>query len=102
MNKPEVFNYDDFLKAKAELDAYKASGLTPEEVKALKRHTQWISVKDKMPDDFVSVLTFQCDAYCVPPVHEGYHTPRGGWVTMYDDNIKVTQWMPLPEAEIES
>lgn len=33
--KPAVFNYADYLKAKEELDACKASGLTPEQVAEL-------------------------------------------------------------------
>ena len=35
VEKPAVFNYSTYLEAKEELDSYKASGLTPEQVAEL-------------------------------------------------------------------
>lgn len=66
---------------------------------------QWISCKDKMPDDNELVLFCYVGESGKKSVHYGYHqTVRGlgsswgkisgGWRYCNDD---VTHWMPLPE-----
>ena len=66
---------------------------------------QWISCKDKMPEDNTLVLFVYVSENGVKSVHYGYHQtlkglgsswakPSGGW-HYYDDDI--THWQPLPE-----
>lgn len=66
---------------------------------------QWISCKDKMPEDNTLVLFVYVSKNGVKSVHYGYHQtlkglgsswakPSGGLQYCDDD---VTHWMPLPE-----
>lgn len=68
-------------------------------------HTQpkWISVKERLPEPFVSVLVHIPEEEPLPQVHEGYITPDGTWcsvlyVETYD---RVAHWMPMPEMPEE-
>lgn len=66
---------------------------------------QWISCKDKMPEDNTIVLFVYVSENGIKSVHYGYHQtikglgsswakPSGGWQYCDDD---VTYWQPLPE-----
>ena len=66
---------------------------------------QWISCKDKMPEDNTSVLFVYVNENGIKSVHYGYHRtikglgsswakPSGGWQYCDDD---ITHWQPLPE-----
>lgn len=66
---------------------------------------QWISCKDKMPEDNIMVLFVYVSENGIKSVHYGYHQtikglgsswakPSGGWQYCDDD---VTHWLPLPE-----
>lgn len=70
---------------------------------------QWISCKDKMPEDNTSVLFVYVSENGVKSVHYGYHTTirgiysgwsktSGGWEYSDED---VTHWQPLPEPPKE-
>lgn len=59
---------------------------------------KWISVEERLPKQYVSVLVYMPDEYPRPTVHEGYLMPDGIWDAAHylrnpDD---VTHWMPLP------
>lgn len=61
---------------------------------------KWISVEERLPKQYVSVLVYMPDEYPRPTVHEGYLMPDGIWDAAHylrnpDD---VTYWMPLPDA----
>ena len=64
---------------------------------ALRERQEWISVKDRLPEDYIKVLT--CDAR--DNVHIFYHfhqyeSPFG--IDASDQRYyEVTHWMPLPE-----
>ena len=69
---------------------------------------QWISCKDKMPEDNTSVLFVYVSENGVKSVHYGYHTTirgiysgwsktSGGWE--YSDE-EVTHWQPIPEPPV--
>lgn len=69
---------------------------------------QWISCKDKMPEDNTSVLFVCVSENGVKSVHYGYHTTisgiycgwsktSGGW--QYSDE-DVTHWQPLPKPPV--
>lgn len=73
--------------------------------KDFKFKNQWISCKDKMPDDYVNVLFCYISENGVKSVHYGYHQtikglgsswakPSGGLQYCDDD---VTHWQPIPE-----
>ena len=64
---------------------------------------KWISVKERLPEPFVSVLVHIPEEEPLPQVHEGYITPDGTWcsvlyVEAYD---RVAHWMPMPEMPEE-
>lgn len=64
--------------------------------------SEWISVEERLPDPFVSVLGYCPDEEPLPTVHECYLGGYGQWCSaqMYDME-KVTHWMPLPEPPEE-
>lgn len=73
------------------------------------RDRQWVSCKDRMPEDNTLVLFVYVSENGVKSVHYGYHQtlkglgsswakPSGGW-HYYDDDI--THWQPLPEPPKE-
>ena len=69
---------------------------------------QWISCKDKMPEDNTSVLFVYVSENGIKSVHYGYHQtikglgsswakPSGGLQYCDDD---VTHWQPIPEPPV--
>ena len=75
----------------------------------MKSYNQWISCKDKMPEDNISVLFCYVSENGVKSVHYGYHQtlkglgsswakPSGGWEYSDED---VTHWQPIPEPPKE-
>lgn len=68
-----------------------------------KRSNDWISVKDRLPEPFVSVLTHMPEERPLPTVHEGYISRDGIWTAgmFRREPGEVTQWMPMPEPPKE-
>ena len=61
---------------------------------------RWISVKEKLPKPFVSVLGYCPDEIPLPTVHEVYMNDFGQWTSAQVYGMgNVTHWMPLPEPE---
>lgn len=62
--------------------------------------TQWISVKDRLPEDDADYLVWLYDA-CT--VERAMYYGDGEWLTEELDNLTrfVTHWMPLPEPPNE-
>ena len=57
--------------------------------------SEWISVKDRLPKPFESVLVFRDGKISID------YSEENGWFA-YDFNGKrVTHWMPLPEPPKE-
>ena len=81
----------DLVIANAEIKRLKA--LIPE----------WISVKERLPQEFVSVLVYMPEERPLPTVHEGYVTNQGKWYAHFFERepFEVTHWMPLPEPPNE-
>lgn len=63
-----------------------------------RKPNDWISVKDRMPEPFVSVLVYMPMENPCPTVHEGFITSAGVWHSNLFDRYadEVTHWMPMP------
>lgn len=61
----------------------------------------WISVKEKLPDEWVSVLGFMPDEEPFPTVREVFFTDGKFLCAGLLSYVKVTHWMPLPEPPKE-
>ena len=64
---------------------------------------EWISVKDRLPEPFVSVLAFIQSEEPLPTVHESYIEDHSAWVCILTAERyktgEVTHWMPMPSTE---
>lgn len=62
----------------------------------------WISVKDKLPDEFISVLVHIPGESPLPTVKEAY-VFDGKWYASHDiySTGEVTHWKPMPEPPNE-
>ena len=64
--------------------------------------SEWISVKERLPEPFVSVLGYCPDEEPLPTVHEVYMNGFGQWTSAQVYGMgNVTYWMPLPEPPEE-
>lgn len=62
---------------------------------------QWISVDDKLPDTFNTVIVCREYAKGSIKVEQGYRDVNGWWM-IYGARVKrVTHWMPFPEPTEE-
>lgn len=63
----------------------------------------WISVKDKLPKPFVSVLVQMPLEKPFPTVREGFLTSEGKWYAGYftREPDEITHWMEMPEPPKE-
>ena len=59
---------------------------------------EWISVKERLPNPFESVLVFMPGEEPLPTVHEGFISNEGSWVSNHFLRVpdEVTHWMPMP------
>lgn len=66
-------------------------------------YPKWISVKERLPEPFVSVLVHIPEEEPLPQVHEGFITPDGTWCSvLYVETYgRVAHWMPMPEMPEE-
>lgn len=62
----------------------------------------WISVKDRLPERFVSVLGFMSDAGELPPVRECFVVREEFYFPGLLEFHPVTHWMPLPDPPKEA
>ena len=63
----------------------------------MKEQSEWISVEDRRPKEFVSVLGYMTDAGEFPPVRECYMVGRVFFFPALRDIHPVSHWMPFPE-----
>ena len=68
---------------------------------AVEAQPKWVSVEERLPEPFVSVIVYMPQEAPCPPVHEGYRTKDGRWYSAHfvRDLDEVTHWMPLPSTE---
>ena len=64
---------------------------------------KWISVDERLPEQFVSVLVYMPDEYPCPTVHECYLRPDGKWDAAHYTRTpdEVTHWANMPEPPKE-
>ena len=69
------------------------------------RVQEWISVDDRLPEPFTSVLACIPSEIPLPTVHESYIADHGAWVCILTAERykfgEVTHWMPLPHPTKE-
>ena len=72
-------------------------------ISALREQPRWISVKERLPKEFVSVLVYMPEERPLPTVHEGFLAREGVWYANHFDRdpMEITHWMPLPEPPKE-
>ena len=62
---------------------------------------QWISVDDRLPQDFVSVLAHMTDAGEFPDVREAYAVCGMFFFPALHEHHPVDYWMEMPELQKE-
>lgn len=62
---------------------------------------EWISVKEKLPDEWISVLGFIPGLHPYPSVRECYRVGNGFYFPALHGYIPVTHWMEMPEPPKE-
>ena len=68
------------------------------ENKELKARVQeWISVDEKLPQNFISVLGYMTDAGEFPPVRECYTVGNAFFFPALGDIHPVSHWCELPQ-----
>ena len=95
INHPEYLIKDDALHV---IDSIPAADVVEQEQES-KLLNGWISVQDRLPDYFTSVLVWCPGNKCI---YAAYRNARQEWYT-FDDTIAghvvvnmVTHWMPMP------
>lgn len=58
---------------------------------------EWISVNDRLPQNFVSVLGYMTDAGEFPPVRECYTVGNAFFFPALGDVHSVSQWCEMPK-----
>ena len=58
---------------------------------------EWISVEDKLPEDFTPVLVYMPDMAPFPQVREGYSVEGRFMVPALMEEYPVSHWRAMPE-----
>lgn len=61
------------------------------------RKQEWISVEERLPEEWISVLGYMTDAGDYPSVRECYRVGRTFFFPSLSDRHPVSHWMELPE-----
>lgn len=71
------------------------------------KESPWISVKDRLPEDFKYVLVYGKQFQPDRGITSGHFSQKWGWYTDCDDQEtgeryydEITHWMPLPNPPI--
>ena len=64
---------------------------------------KWISVQERLPKPFVSVLVYMPEESPLLTVHEGYIKKDGWWYAAHFDRTpdEITHWAEMPEPPKE-
>ena len=71
--------------------------LRRENAKLRARVQEWISVKERLPENFISVLGYMTDAGEFPPVRECYTVGNAFFFPSLGDVHPVSHWCEMPE-----
>ena len=71
--------------------------LRRENAKLRARVQEWISVDEKLPQNFISVLGYMTDAGEFPPVRECYTVGNAFFFPALGDVHSVSHWCEMPE-----
>lgn len=61
------------------------------------RVPQWISVDERLPENFISVLGYMTDAGEFPPVRECYTVGNAFFFPALGDVHPVSRWCEMPQ-----
>ena len=78
-----------------EADYLIANGVKVQELGVMVQ--EWISVEDRLPPNFISVLGYMTDAGDFPPVRECYTVGNAFFFPALGEVHPVSHWMPFPE-----
>ncbi len=65
------------------------------------RAPEWISVKERLPENFISVLGYMTDAGEFPPVRECYTVGNAFFFPALGDVHPVSHWCEMPQPPKE-
>lgn len=94
----------DYIARKIQAIDMALAALREQELKGVEIDTvknEWISVEERLPAEFVSVLGYMTDAGEFPPVRECYLVGGVFFFPALRDRHPVTHWMPLPSPPKE-
>ena len=60
---------------------------------------EWISVDERLPENFISVLGYMTDAGEFPPVRECYTVGNAFFFPALGDVHPVSHWIEMPEPQ---
>lgn len=63
--------------------------------------SNWISIKDRTPSMFVSVLGYMTDAGEFPAIRECYRIGKEFFFPALKEVHPISHWMPMPEGPEE-
>ena len=66
------------------------------------RVQEWIPVKERLPENFISVLGYMTDAGEFPPVRECYTVGNAFFFPALADVHPVSHWCEMPEPPEEN
>ena len=75
--------------------------LRRENAKLRARVPQWISVDERLPENFISVLGYMTDAGEFPPVRECYTVGNAFFFPALGDVHPVSRWCEMPKPAEE-
>ena len=86
-------------------DCFPVAGYEKDEIENIASHLiangvtvqEWISVDDRLPQNFVSVLGYMTDAEEFPPVRECYTVGNAFFFPALGDVHPVSHWCELPK-----
>ena len=95
--------YEDLIRRLRETESRSKRALLDEAAQAIEKlERRWISVSERLPEPFVSVLGYCPDEDPLPTVHEVYMNGFGQWTSAQVYGMgNVTNWMLFPEPPEE-
>ena len=59
--------------------------------------TKWISVDERLPEEYISVLGYMTDAGKFPPVRECYRVGNAFFFPALKENNPISYWCEIPQ-----